>query len=286
MRVADGIAVVVIARDSEATIDACLQALRVAADVVEIRVIDNDSVDTTVEIVQRHAVQDARIRFVANPDDIGWVAAMHQGVRDSRAAWLAVLDPACWVEPDSLSRLRAHAAQRVDCLFGVDLVDDADVRMPSARTREPVLAFWTWRLSVAQRAVAYDARQTVQPVDAVAPEVMLFTRALFHRIRGGNPELRSQVGALDVCRRIRDAGGCVACANDVRVMRVRDSGAVDGLTPLWQQHRDWFLYTRQRGRERGRKHDHALLRAWLWLRLWLRFPYLLLAVVLRAQWAR
>ena len=79
-----GIAAIVVSYDSEETLDDCLQRLRHADGVTEIRVVDNNSSDGSLEIVQRHAVMDPRLHFIANPDNPGFAIACNQGAADSR----------------------------------------------------------------------------------------------------------------------------------------------------------------------------------------------------------
>ncbi len=73
--VATRVAAVVVTYQSASTIDECLTRLRAAEGVDAIRVVDNDSRDDTLEVVQRHAVADARVRFIANPDNPGFSVA-------------------------------------------------------------------------------------------------------------------------------------------------------------------------------------------------------------------
>ncbi|MEO5629500.1 MAG: glycosyltransferase, partial [Thermomonas sp.] len=70
-----GIAAIVVSHESAATLDECLQRLRSAVGIAEIRVVDNASTDGSLEIAQRHAVADPRLRFIANPDNPGFAVA-------------------------------------------------------------------------------------------------------------------------------------------------------------------------------------------------------------------
>ena len=81
----DAIAVVVVTHESADTIDDCLMRLRLAHGVDQIRVVDNASTDATMDIVQRHALHDARVRFIANPDNPGFAVGCNQGARDAAA---------------------------------------------------------------------------------------------------------------------------------------------------------------------------------------------------------
>ena len=137
----DGIAAVVVSHRSASTLDDCLLRLRGAHGVAQIRVVDNASDDATLEIVQRHALADPRLRFIANPDNPGFAVACNQGAAASDAPWLAFVNPDLRVRPDSLARLRAHAlALPAPALLGADLLGEDGVRDGAARRRDPDFA--------------------------------------------------------------------------------------------------------------------------------------------------
>jgi len=152
-----GIAAIVVSYDSEETLDDCLSRLRAAQEVEEIRVVDNASRDGSLDIVQRHALADPRLRFIANPDNPGFAVACNQGTAASTAPWLAFVNPDCLVEADSLARLRTHAHRAIgfgedgprdvteyvdvavhgqggDVVLGADLVDEDGVRDAAIRS--------------------------------------------------------------------------------------------------------------------------------------------------------
>ncbi|MGC4061001.1 MAG: glycosyltransferase [Aquabacterium sp.] len=243
---ADIAAVVVTYRSAE-TIGECLERLRAADGVAEIRVVDNASDDGTMEIVQRHAVADARVRFVANPDNPGFGTACNQGAAASGAPWLVFVNPDCLVEPDSLARLRAHArACARDALIGADLVDEAGVRDGAARRRDPDFAAMLRSASARRLDVPVDEAATLQAVPAISGALMLLPRAAFARVGGFDAAYRLHAEDLDLCRRLREAGAFVAVANDVRVVHVR--GVSSRSRPLfveWHKHRGLWRYFRK-----------------------------------------
>ena len=282
------IGVVVVSYESAATIDDCLLRLRAGAGVAAIRVVDNNSGDGTLEIVQRHALGDARVRFIANPDNPGFavgcnqgVAALDGGVGD--VAWLAFVNPDCLVEPDSLSRLRALAAPLGDVLLGADLVDDDGTRDTAARRHDPdfaamLAAVLRGPTAASQLAVAPDDAQVLQPVEAVSGALMLMPRRLFARIGGFDEAYRLHAEDLDLCRRARAAGAAVAVANRVRVLHVR--GVSSRSRPLfveWHKHRGlWRYFGKFEATRRG-----ASVRAGVFAAIWLRFPFAALRALLR-----
>ena len=275
-----GIAAIVVTHQSAETIGECLQRLRAAEGVAEIRVVDNDSRDGTLEIVQRQAIADPRIRFIANPDNPGFAVACNQGAADSQATWLAFVNPDCFVEADSLARLRDHAASLGDALLGVDLVGEDGVRDVAARRRDPDFAAMLREPSRVQLGVARDPSQTIQRVEAVSGALMLLPRALFERIGGFDRGYRLHAEDLDLCRRVREAGATVACANDVRVLHVR--GVSSRSRPLfveWHKHRGlWRYFKKFEAPRRG-----IGTRVSVFAMIWGRFPFAAVRAVLRSS---
>lgn len=263
------IAAIVVTHESAATIDDCLARLRAAEGIAEIRVVDNASADGTLAAVQRHAAADPRLRFIANPDNPGFAVACNQGAANSSAAWLAFVNPDCMVEVDSLARLQAHAAMLDNALVGADLVDEAGVRDVAARRRDPQFATMLRVPSTARLGVAIDASQALQGVDAVSGALMLLPRVLFARVGGFDPGYRLHAEDLDLCRRVRNSGGTIAVANDVRVVHVR--GVSSRSRPLfveWHKHRGLWRYF-GKFEAPGRP---PLVRGGVLLAIWLRFP--------------
>ena len=272
MSTADDIAAIVVTHCSASTIDACLSRLRAARGVGAIRVVDNASEDDTVAVVQRHAAADPRLRFVANPDNPGFATACNQGAAALGAgegAWLAFVNPDCLVDMDTLQRLRDHArGTGGDVLVGADLVGADGVADGAARRRDPDFGAMLRRPSAMTLDVAREPMTALQPVDAISGALMLLPRALFERVGGFDTGYRLHAEDLDLCRRVRQAGGVVAVANDVRVLHVR--GVSSRARPLfveWHKHRGLWRYFRKfEAPRRG-----PLVRAAVFLAIFVRF---------------
>jgi GT2 family glycosyltransferase len=265
------IGAIVVTHCSETTIDDCLARLRAADGVAAIRVVDNASGDETMAIVQRHAAADPRVRFVANPDNPGFATACNQGAADlgDGAAWLAFVNPDCLVEPDALARLREHARQLDgNALLGADLVGEDGARDGAARRRDPDFAGMLRQPASSRLDVAFDPARVLQQVDAASGALMLLPRVLFERVGGFDAGYRLHAEDLDLCRRVRDAGGVVAVANDVQVLHVRgvSSRARPGFVE-WHKHRGLWRYFRKfEAARRG-----PLTRVAVWLGIWLHW---------------
>ena len=279
MNATSDIVAVVVSYQSAETIGECLARLRAAQGVAQIRVVDNASDDGTLEIVQRHALADPRLRFIANPDNPGFATACNQGAGDSDARWLAFVNPDCLVEPDTLARLRAHAQSGAgEVLLGADLVDEAGVRDGAARRRDPDFASMLGRASARRLEIAVDDARTLQPVPAISGALMFLPRALMVRIEGFDQAYRLHVEDLDLCRRAREAGAFVAAANDVRVVHVR--GVSSRRRPLfveWHKHRGLWRYFRRFEAPRR----NPLIRLCVAAMIWGRFPFAALRAMTR-----
>ncbi|WP_024891371.1 glycosyltransferase family 2 protein [Luteimonas huabeiensis] len=267
---AGGIAAVVVTYQSASTIGECLERLRAAAGVTQIRVVDNGSRDGTLALVQRHASLDPRVRFIGNPDNPGFAVACNQGAAASDAPWLAFVNPDCLPGADALARLREYAAaQPAPALLGADLVDEAGERDGAARRRDPDFLAMLRSPAARRLDLPVDTRVALQPVDAVSGALMLMPRALFARIGGFDTGYRLHAEDLDLCRRAREAGALLAVANDVRVVHVR--GVSSRSRPLfveWHKHRGLWRYFRRFEAPRR----SPAQRVAVWLAIWLRFP--------------
>lgn len=101
-----GISVVLLTRNEERNIDACLRSC-VFAD--EIIVVDDGSDDRTVEIAEQHG---ARIfHRVLNGD---WGAQKNFGIEQARFHWVFLIDADERVTPDLAEKIRERAGKPED----------------------------------------------------------------------------------------------------------------------------------------------------------------------------
>ncbi|MCW4454240.1 glycosyltransferase family 2 protein [Flavobacterium sp. MXW15] len=273
----DAIAAVVVSYQSASTLDDCLRRLREAHDVAEIRVVDNASADGSLQIVQRHALADPRVRFIANPDNPGFATACNQGAADSVSPWLAFVNPDLMVEADTLALLRARAQDLGDCVLGVEQVDEHGRADEAVRRRDPDFAAMLRAPGAGSRlAVAPDRSRPLQPVDAISGALMLMPRGLFDRIGGWDAGYRLHAEDLDLCRRARQAGATVAIANELQVLHVR--GVSSRSRPLfveWHKHRGLWRYFRKFEAPRRSLPVRAAVWAAIWMHALAQLPRVL-----------
>lgn len=272
------IAVVVVSYQSASTLDECLARLRAARDVSEVRVVDNASCDGSLEVAQRHALADARVRFIANPDNPGFATACNQGAHECSAPWLAFVNPDLMVEPDTLARLRDLGLPLGDCLLGVEQVDEQGHADAAVRRRDPDFAAMLRRPGAGSRlALEADPATALQVVPALSGALLLMPRNLFLRLGGWDAGYRLHAEDLDLCRRAREAGATVAIANELCVLHVR--GVSSRSRPFfveWHKHRGLWRYFRKF--EAAQRSLPVRLGVWcvIWAHAALQVPRLLL----------
>ena len=274
-----GIAVVVVSYQSAATLDQCLQRLRAARDVAQVRVVDNASQDGTLAIIQRHALADPRVRFIANPDNPGFATACNQGAHDSDAPWLAFVNPDLMVEVDTLAQLRDRGVALGDCLLGVEQLDEQGRADAAVRRRDPdFAAMLRHPLAGSRLALAAEPGMVMQPVPALSGALLLMPRGLFARIGGWDEGYRLHAEDLDLCRRAREAGAMVAIANDLHVLHVR--GVSSRSRPFfveWHKHRGLWRYF---GKFEAKQRSWPL-RVAVWCVIWAHAALLVPRLLLR-----
>lgn len=260
------IAAIVVTYQSAETIAACLEALKAATHVAEIRVVDNGSDDGTMEIVQFHAARDRRIRFIANPDNPGFATACNQGAAASTSPWLAFVNPDLMVEVDSLQHLVEASTSRGGALIGAVLFDAQGGEDGAARRRAPDFAAMLRHASARDLSIPSNG-EAIQNLEAVSGALMVLPRTVFNVIGGFDSNYRLHAEDLDLCRRVLAAGHGVAIANQVRVCHVR--GVSSRARPLfveWHKHRGFWRYYRKFDAAHHGFATQAAVFAMIWLR--------------------
>jgi len=285
--------VIIVAADSGAgLLEAVGHVLASTVD-VEAIVVDNASSDGSVDAAAARWTGDARVRIVRNPNNLGFGAGCNRGAAAANGDALLFLNPDCLVAPDVVARLRAAATDGIG-LLGVAIVDGAGSTEPASRRRDPTLrrtlmtlsglAHWQSRWPALAGVDLAPARPAapIEDVDAISGALMFMPRSVFDAVGGFDEGYFLHAEDLDLCRRVRDAGYRVACANTIEVAHAK--GGSSRHRPLfvsWHKHRGlWRWFTKFDPAARN-----PLLRGVVWAGLWVRFALLAPVAALRQQFA-
>ncbi len=112
--------IIIPARDAEATLEEALECLRSQTQPDwECIIVDDGSVDRTLEISQAAADRDPRIHVLSQPN-AGVGAARNAALAMARGTWVLLLDADDWLEPDALAVLggAVRADSSLDAAYG------------------------------------------------------------------------------------------------------------------------------------------------------------------------
>lgn len=259
------ITAIVVACDSGDTLARCVEALGAAA-AGEILIVDNASIDGACDALPHH-VSGTQVQVLRQSVNLGFGPAANLGAAEASGDWLAIVNPDCFVEADTFTRLLAFAARCPDAgLIGADVRDARGRPEPAARRRDPTLARILCQRLLPARWRG-DRGLCIQPgpsgalhaVDAVSGALMLCPRSVFDAVGGFDPAYRLHAEDLDLCRRVRLAGHRVIVAEGVSVTHLKGTSSTRRpLFVAWHKHRGLVRYLGRHG-GRGRLAAQALV---------------------------
>ncbi|HEX7917676.1 glycosyltransferase family 2 protein [Rudaea sp.] len=273
--------IVIVTADSGMGVGESIERVLRSAAPVEIIVVDNDSRDGSVERLAARFARDPLVRILRNDSNLGFGAACNRGAAVARGDALLLLNPDCLIEDDTIARLRTVLGSDA----GIGLVGVLQAGLdggidPASRRRDPLLrralmsAFGIarfasrWPMFAGVEMAANESDPAVEPVDAVSGALMLMPRPVFDRLGGFDEGYFLHCEDLDLCRRVRDAGWRVVCANDVRVVHARGgSSRHRQVFVAWHKHRGmwrWFSKFDPAAR-------NPVLRILVWCGIWTAF---------------
>ena len=181
---------------------------------IEVIVVDNGSVDHSVEMLNR---QFPWVYVVANEENVGFIRASNQGIEASRGRYVLLLNPDTEVLGNALSSMVDYAEShpRVGALGPQLLYPDGSIQ--SSRRRFPTLATafvestvlqqWLPRNRVLDRYYLIDQPDDVtQEVDWVVGACMLIRREAIDQVGLLDESVFMYSEELDWCRRAKSAG--------------------------------------------------------------------------------
>ena len=209
--------VVIVAADSGSGLAECVARALASTAPVEVVVVDNASIDRSIDAVASRFAGDMRVRVLRNAHNLGFGSGCNRGAVVAGGDVLLFLNPDCELAPDVIRDLRAKITPS-NGLLGVAIVDERRNPEPASRRRDPTLrrALMTltglarfearWPALAGVALPRLPAPPDVESVDAVSGALMLVPRPVFDAIGGFDEGYFLHAEDLDLCRRVRDAG--------------------------------------------------------------------------------
>lgn len=168
-------------------------------------------------------------RSVFTMRNYGYGVAANAGLQHSAAEWVALVNPDCRLKYTDLQRL-AELAATVDAdVIAPSMVDEQGNGLPHfERLPSPLWA----RTSEVISSVGEDAR--VRSVAAVLGAAMLLKRESIEAIGGFDPSFFLYAEEIDLCMRVRAAGGTVVYSLDHSAIHIGE-GSSDAVSGPWRR---------------------------------------------------
>lgn len=206
------VAVVVVNYNAGSAIIDCLRALSRERP-SEILVVDNASTDESADRIES---EHPDIRLIRNRSNVGFGAAANQGIRETKAAHVLLLNPDAVVRPGAVDALKAamDSRPRAGAVGALVLNPDGSVQP----TKRAFPSLWqsilhgllgiVWPSNPGTRAYTladapFDGARTV---DWVAGTAMVLRRRAVEAVHGFDEAFFFFVEDVDLCRRLWDAG--------------------------------------------------------------------------------
>lgn len=214
------VSAVVINYQGEAYLEACLRSIQALDEPVdEIVVVDNDSTDGSLNILNTHF---RSVELLRMKENVGPATARNVGLRAAKHRFVLLLDNDVILAPDTLTKLRAAMDARADLVMAqpraVYKSDPSRVHYDGGGLHYAGLI--TLRNSGVPLAEA--AGRGIVDVDVVISLALLADKKALVDVGGFDEEMFILFEDLDLCYRLRSAGHGIAVVEDAIVQH--DSG--------------------------------------------------------------
>lgn len=229
------LAVVVVNHNAGSFLPACISSIYAAAGDLSLDVVlvDNASTDGSVE---RSVREHPSLRVVANGVNRGFAAAANQGIRETKAPYVFLLNPDAEITAGSLPSLVKVAADRPRAGILGPLVRNSDGSIQASARKVPGLleslghAFLgpfapNNRFSRAYTMAEWN-RSSERQVEWVSGSAMLIRREAFEAVMGFDEGYFMYVEDVDLCTRLRQARWSVLFSPELEV--VHETGVSAG----------------------------------------------------------
>lgn len=262
----------------------CVQALRGESQLDAIWVVDNASMDGSLDAIVALQAEEPRLQVVRNPKNIGFGAANNVALcRDSEADWLLV-NPDCMVSPGVVNAFWQCRSVQPDAglLGGLVLNPDGTEQrgcrrdLPGIRTAA-LRTLGIFHILGLRRWNNFDldgspVPTVPTPVGAISGALMYFNAAALKTIGNFDEGYFLHCEDLDICKRMALGGWRVLFVPDARAVHYRGTSSRRApLRVIWHKHRSMWRYFDKF----LRRTSPAWLVMMVWIGIWSRFLLLL-----------
>jgi len=216
--ITERVSAIVPARNEESAIAGCVESLAVQKEIVEVLVIDDQSSDSTADIVRYLSIEYPKVRLLeANELPAGWVGknnAVWIGAREARGEWLLFTDADAVHAPDSAAKALSIALEN-----GAALVSFSPEQVMQTWYEKAVIPYVFARLNGRFRFA--DVNDPKNSVAAANGQFILIRRDAY-KVVGGHASIAGEVlEDVALAARVKAAGYPIWFGSGKGIVRVR-----------------------------------------------------------------
>ncbi|MCF7804300.1 MAG: glycosyltransferase [Candidatus Marinimicrobia bacterium] len=213
------LSIVIVTYNSGKDIDTCLDSVFRQAQFfnAEIIVVDNNSRDNTLEVVNRYREQSTPLITITNEENRYFAPAVNQGLDMASGGYLLILNPDTRLEPEALSLLLGYIrGDRKTGVVAPQLVNPDGTIQPSCRRfpRPRDVAFNIFGINRifsnseffnGWKMGDFDHRQ-IREVDQPQGAALLTSKIVLNKVGGFDEDFPMFFNDVDWCFRVKQAG--------------------------------------------------------------------------------
>jgi GT2 family glycosyltransferase len=238
------LSIVIIAWNSEEFIDECLSSIGNLE--YEIIVVDNDSKDNTVKIIEE---QFPHVKLIKNSYNSGYTHATNQGIRVASAPFILLLNPDTIVLDNALDKMLQFMQSKLDIgALGPQLLNpDRSIQpscreFPTFRNLFPeIIGIARIRKRSSRWKMGYFDHNSLLEVDQPMGSALLIRKEVFEKIGLLDERYFNFMSDVDICHRIKQAGYKIYFLPDAQVMHSL-GGATRKVKKKMILEEHWALY--------------------------------------------
>jgi len=235
----------------------------------ELVVVDNGSTVEDVLYLRQLAERDARVVLVSGQGNVGFARAANLGARTASGDLLVFLNPDAFLRPDCIAELVGEIERRpAPCIVGGRVLNADLTEQRGARRGDitPITALFSLSGLARRRALRRfevhwedeSLPKMAQVVPTISGACFCMRRADFEAVQGFDEKYFLHVEDVDLCWRVRKAGGTVLFHPKAEVIHLGHTSLVSPLRVEFHKGVGLARYFRKRSKGVGRLAAWAL----------------------------
>lgn len=250
------ISIIIVAWNSEKFIRNCLDSIiQNGVELLpEIILVDNNSSDYTIKIVEEHYPQ---VNLIRNRDNLGYAKSNNQGIENSHGEYLLLLNPDTEVQVKSLILMTQFMEKNPHTgALGPQLLNSDGTIQPSCR-EFPTYATLLWEFSGLSRLfpksrifghwrMGYFDFNRIREVDQPMGSCLLLRRKTLKEVGVFDQSFPMFFNDVDLCYRIRKAGWKIFFYPDAQILHHKGASTRQvKRRMIWCSHLAFFRFFRK-----------------------------------------